>query len=149
MRKNILTVPLRERLFMVCESYFTYSDVYVSVIHDSSLFDTRQNKEKTIRPVRYYIIENDELAPLSELVKEKVFFFTEQQFKYHPENRMKIYELMKRFICDNGVSEEEGVDAQVKELFTFIDMADMYFMHDYEEEFREFFTKKNNIEERK
>lgn len=142
MRNNILTFPLRERLFMVCDSYFTYSDAYVSVIQNRSSSDDIWDEEKTIRPVKYFIIEHDELAPLSELVKEKVNFFTEQQFKYHPARRKEIYEIMRRFLHENGTTDEEDVDALVKELFTFIDMGDMYFMHDYEEEIREYFNNK-------
>ena len=142
MYKHILPITLRERLFMVCDSYFTYSDAYVSVIQNRSSSDDIWDEGKTIRPVKYFIIEQDELAPLSELVKEKVYFFTEQQFKYHPARRKEIYEIMIRFIHEHGTTDEEDVDALVKELFMFIDLGDMYFMHDYEEEIREYFNNK-------
>ena len=87
MYKHILPIPLRERLFIVCDCYMTYSDAYVSVIYDSSFPNNNKETEETIEPLRYYIFENEELVPASELAQEQVYCFTEEQFKLKRSSR--------------------------------------------------------------
>ena len=142
MYKHILPIPLRERLFIVCDCYMTYSDAYVSVIYDSSFPNNNQETEETIEPLRYYIFENEELVPTSELAQEQVYCFTEEQFKHCPTKRNDIYEILRLYLYEH-CEVMADTESQIKALFEFVDKTSMYFMHDYEEEIRDFFSKQS------
>ena len=125
MYKHILPIPLRERLF---------------IIYDFSFPNKNSDTEETIEPLRYYIFENEELVPASELAQEQVYCFTEEQFKHCPTKRKEIYEILRLYFYEH-CEVIADTELQIKALFEFVDMESMYFMHDYEEEIRNFFSK--------